>query len=68
MLWVRPIDSVNATRTETMAIDKTWDVSANPMKIGANPADDRAGSVTPMITIRNPAVSTVSQSAAAGSV
>ena len=25
------IDSVNATRTETMAIDKTWDVSANPM-------------------------------------
>lgn len=25
------IDSVNATRTEVMAIDKTWDVSANPM-------------------------------------
>ena len=25
------IDSVNATRDETMAIDKTWDVSANPM-------------------------------------
>lgn len=25
------IDSVNATRTETMAIDKTWDVVANPM-------------------------------------
>lgn len=25
------IDSVNATRTETMAIDKTWDVTANPM-------------------------------------
>ncbi len=25
------IDSVNAVRTETMAIDKTWDVSANPM-------------------------------------
>jgi hypothetical protein len=25
------IDSVNATRVETMAIDKTWDVSANPM-------------------------------------
>ncbi len=25
------IDSVNATRTETMAIDRTWDVSANPM-------------------------------------
>jgi hypothetical protein len=25
------IDSVNATREETMAIDKTWDVSANPM-------------------------------------
>ena len=25
------IDSVNATRTETMAIDKTWDVFANPM-------------------------------------
>ena len=25
------IDSVNATRSETMAIDKTWDVSANPM-------------------------------------
>jgi hypothetical protein len=25
------IDSVNATRAETMAIDKTWDVSANPM-------------------------------------
>jgi hypothetical protein len=22
---------VNATRTETMAIDKTWDVTANPM-------------------------------------
>ncbi len=25
------IDSVNATRAETMAIDKTWDVVANPM-------------------------------------
>lgn len=25
------IDSVNAVRTEVMAIDKTWDVSANPM-------------------------------------
>ena len=25
------IDSVNATRSETMAIDRTWDVSANPM-------------------------------------
>ncbi len=25
------IDSVNATRAETMAIDKTWDVTANPM-------------------------------------
>ena len=25
------IDSVNAIRVETMAIDKTWDVSANPM-------------------------------------
>ena len=25
------IDSVNATRVETMAIDKTWDVTANPM-------------------------------------
>jgi hypothetical protein len=25
------IDSVNATRTETMAIDRTWDVIANPM-------------------------------------
>lgn len=25
------IDSVNAVRGETMAIDKTWDVSANPM-------------------------------------
>ena len=25
------IDSVNAVRTETMAIDKTWDVTANPM-------------------------------------
>jgi hypothetical protein len=25
------IDSVNATRSETMAIDKTWDVSANPL-------------------------------------
>ncbi|MEP6990689.1 MAG: M28 family peptidase, partial [bacterium] len=25
------IDSVNATRVETMAIDKTWDVSANPI-------------------------------------
>ena len=25
------IDSVNATRAEVMAIDKTWDVSANPM-------------------------------------
>ena len=25
------IDSVNATRKETMAIDKTWDVTANPM-------------------------------------
>jgi hypothetical protein len=25
------IDSVNATRPEVMAIDKTWDVSANPM-------------------------------------
>ena len=25
------IDSVNATRAESMAIDKTWDVSANPM-------------------------------------
>ncbi len=25
------IDSVNATRQETMAIDKTWDVFANPM-------------------------------------
>ncbi|MEP6732329.1 MAG: M28 family peptidase [bacterium] len=25
------IDSVNATRVETMAIDKTWEVSANPM-------------------------------------
>ncbi|MEP6766137.1 MAG: M28 family peptidase [Gemmatimonadaceae bacterium] len=25
------IDSVNATRTETMAIDKSWDVVANPM-------------------------------------
>jgi hypothetical protein len=25
------IDSVNATRSETMAIDKTWDVVANPM-------------------------------------
>ncbi len=25
------IDSVNATRSETMAIDKTWDVLANPM-------------------------------------
>jgi Zn-dependent M28 family amino/carboxypeptidase len=25
------IDSVNATRTEVMAIDKTWDVFANPM-------------------------------------
>ncbi len=42
-------------------------VSANPMKIGANPALARVGSVAPMITIRNPAVSTVSQSAAAGS-
>ncbi len=25
------IDSVNATRTETMSIDRSWDVSANPM-------------------------------------
>ena len=25
------IDSVNATRAETMAIDKSWDVPANPM-------------------------------------
>ena len=25
------IDSVNATRAETMAIDKTWDVPANPL-------------------------------------
>ena len=25
------IDSVNATRSETMAIDRSWDVSANPM-------------------------------------
>ena len=25
------IDSVNAVRSETMAIDKTWDVTANPM-------------------------------------
>jgi len=25
------IDSVNAVRTEVMAVDKTWDVSANPM-------------------------------------
>ena len=25
------IDSVNATRVETMAIDKSWDVTANPM-------------------------------------
>jgi hypothetical protein len=25
------IDSVNATRSETMAIDRTWDVTANPM-------------------------------------
>ena len=25
------IDSVNATRVETMAIDRTWDVIANPM-------------------------------------
>lgn len=25
------IDSVNAVRTETMAIDKSWDVTANPM-------------------------------------
>jgi hypothetical protein len=25
------IDSVNATRGETMAIDRTWDISANPM-------------------------------------
>jgi len=25
------IDSVNATRSETMAIDRTWDASANPM-------------------------------------
>jgi hypothetical protein len=25
------IDSVNATRSETMAIDKSWDVTANPM-------------------------------------
>ena len=25
------IDSVNATRPETMAIDKSWDVTANPM-------------------------------------
>jgi hypothetical protein len=25
------IDSVNATRAEVMAIDKTWDVTANPM-------------------------------------
>jgi Zn-dependent M28 family amino/carboxypeptidase len=25
------IDSVNATRTEVMAIDRSWDVSANPM-------------------------------------
>src|ERR1019366_9100718 len=25
------VDSVNATRSETMAIDRTWDVSANPM-------------------------------------
>lgn len=25
------IDSVNATRSEVMAIDKTWDVTANPM-------------------------------------
>jgi Zn-dependent M28 family amino/carboxypeptidase len=25
------IDSVNATRPEVMAIDKTWDVTANPM-------------------------------------
>jgi hypothetical protein len=25
------IDSVNATRAETMAIDKSWDVAANPM-------------------------------------
>ncbi|MGH7655148.1 MAG: M28 family peptidase, partial [Gemmatimonadaceae bacterium] len=26
------IDSVNATRSETMAIDRSWDVSANPMR------------------------------------
>lgn len=25
------IDSVNATRTETMAIDRSWDIPANPM-------------------------------------
>ena len=25
------IDSVNATRVETMAIDKSWDVTANPL-------------------------------------
>jgi hypothetical protein len=25
------IDSVNATRAETMAIDRTWDITANPM-------------------------------------
>jgi hypothetical protein len=25
------IDSVNAVRSETMAIDKSWDVTANPM-------------------------------------
>jgi hypothetical protein len=25
------IDSVNATRSETMAIDKSWDITANPM-------------------------------------
>jgi len=43
-------------------------VSANPMKIGANPAVDRAGSVAPMTTSTNPPVSTVSHSAAAGSV
>jgi len=26
------IDSVNAVRTETMAIDRSWDVTANPMR------------------------------------
>ena len=36
------IDSVNATRQETMAIDKTWDVSANPMNRFCRSDRDRA--------------------------